>query len=361
MKKISLNFFGEKVDINLPTTLGSLRNLVAEQFFFDPVDVVELVISYVKDFTRTIIKTEIDFKKIFDLEIKELSLDISENSRLYQATKQSALQEDTSQFIELKKLRKTVETLHEEKEKIFQERKIELEKIRTEMKFLKMKYKKKFIEIDQAISNKTELIIETEKQIEEMETKLELPHKEKKSEQEQKLENENEMKFRKFLKQMRWKNKHCYKRKQDKVSLDEEKKMAHIEEKQNKHQYQPNLFKILEKTLEKIKNFTSTEFTDKQLEQLKNALNPQPKAQEVIKPKDIQKKKVHSHVFCDGCRMFPIIGTRFKCMNCQNFDYCADCEEKYSEIHQHPFLCIRDPKMNIKQDLPLFDRRIHNN
>lgn len=44
---------------------------------------------------------------------------------------------------------------------------------------------------------------------------------------------------------------------------------------------------------------------------------------------------------CDGCGVNPIVGIRFKCSVRQNFDYCAECEERLD--HEHPFLKIRKP------------------
>lgn len=52
---------------------------------------------------------------------------------------------------------------------------------------------------------------------------------------------------------------------------------------------------------------------------------------------------VHSRVECDGCGMAPIVGPRYKCSICKNFDFCAKCEE-FSD-HQHAFLKITDPEV----------------
>jgi hypothetical protein len=54
---------------------------------------------------------------------------------------------------------------------------------------------------------------------------------------------------------------------------------------------------------------------------------------------------VHSAVSCDGCKMFPLTGARYKCTVCEDFDYCELCEEKFSEVHKHPFLKIRRPEV----------------
>jgi hypothetical protein len=36
--------------------------------------------------------------------------------------------------------------------------------------------------------------------------------------------------------------------------------------------------------------------------------------------------------------MDPIIGIRYKCASCPDFDYCENCENKFGESHDHPFI-----------------------
>jgi len=47
----------------------------------------------------------------------------------------------------------------------------------------------------------------------------------------------------------------------------------------------------------------------------------------------------HAKVECDGCGVAPIMGIRYKCAVCKDFDYCAKCEATLG--HDHPFLKIR--------------------
>lgn len=48
---------------------------------------------------------------------------------------------------------------------------------------------------------------------------------------------------------------------------------------------------------------------------------------------------IHKGFVCDGCKMKPIIGFRFHCIICKDFDFCEKCEEIFS--HPHSFIKIR--------------------
>jgi len=49
----------------------------------------------------------------------------------------------------------------------------------------------------------------------------------------------------------------------------------------------------------------------------------------------------HDGVKCDGCGMYPIEGPRFKCLVCPNFDLCRACEEKGLHPMAHPLAKMR--------------------
>uniref|UniRef100_A0A034VU18 Protein ref(2)P n=2 Tax=Endopterygota TaxID=33392 RepID=A0A034VU18_BACDO len=52
---------------------------------------------------------------------------------------------------------------------------------------------------------------------------------------------------------------------------------------------------------------------------------------------------IHERVECDSCGLSPIVGFRYKCIQCPNFDLCQRCEAK----HKHPeHMMVRMPKEN---------------
>ena len=52
---------------------------------------------------------------------------------------------------------------------------------------------------------------------------------------------------------------------------------------------------------------------------------------------------VHQNIICDCCNTNPIIGYRFKCVVCTDYDLCAKCESR--GVHKrHDFIIIREPK-----------------
>ncbi len=47
-----------------------------------------------------------------------------------------------------------------------------------------------------------------------------------------------------------------------------------------------------------------------------------------------------SYVTCDGCKMAPLIGQRYCCHTCGNYDLCSACEKKG---HEHKLEVVPQP------------------
>jgi len=69
---------------------------------------------------------------------------------------------------------------------------------------------------------------------------------------------------------------------------------------------------------------------------------------------------VHAHFVCDGCDMSPISGIRYHCTVCSDYDLCAECEAKGDSVHPsaHPMIKIRPPAPVPKDDGPAIHRRV---
>ncbi len=62
-----------------------------------------------------------------------------------------------------------------------------------------------------------------------------------------------------------------------------------------------------------------------------------------VKKEDLAEAGITTHtgVCCDSCGMKDMIGIRYKCSICPDFDFCELCEERVS--HPHPFIKILSP------------------
>jgi len=58
----------------------------------------------------------------------------------------------------------------------------------------------------------------------------------------------------------------------------------------------------------------------------------------------LEGKTVHKSITCDGCEM-SIHGTRYRCMNCDNFDLCSSCMRSHTKGIQK----VLNPATNIQQ------------
>ena len=49
---------------------------------------------------------------------------------------------------------------------------------------------------------------------------------------------------------------------------------------------------------------------------------------------------VHRGVRCEGCGLEPLVGWRFKCSICDDYNLCENCEESIGCKHSHPLIKI---------------------
>jgi len=53
---------------------------------------------------------------------------------------------------------------------------------------------------------------------------------------------------------------------------------------------------------------------------------------------------IHIGVKCSSCQKYPIVGIRYKCMQCKSYDLCEECEKKQGLKHGHLLLKLRNNK-----------------
>jgi len=63
-----------------------------------------------------------------------------------------------------------------------------------------------------------------------------------------------------------------------------------------------------------------------------------------IRPVPEGTKPTHIGIHCDGCKLTPIRGSRYKCSVCPDFDLCEECEAKNVHPIDHSLVKIRVPK-----------------
>ena len=83
MSKLSINFLGEKIELDFPDTLSTLYQKIMDNFFLSEKDVTELLITYSQDYDKMLIETEEDFKYFVEAKVYIIDIDINQRSELY--------------------------------------------------------------------------------------------------------------------------------------------------------------------------------------------------------------------------------------------------------------------------------------
>lgn len=247
MSNIKLSFFEEEVYIKNPKSFSNLLNQISSSFLLSPEDAKELILTYVDKNGQNIkIKDENDFKNFLSKKISKISLDISQNSKMYK--KELEEQEENE------KNKKKLENL------------IKLENM------MKKEEQEKMKEINGLINKYGSGANALFKNM-------------------HSIHNEKYNQLQKIKKE---------------INLLQEK-MKESAEKNGK------------------------------MESTKLKANPTNNGKKIV---------VHGDYICDGCDADPIVGIRYKCAVCDDFDFCEKCEKTLGPKHGHPFLKIRIPEID---------------
>ena len=119
---------------------------------------------------------------------------------------------------------------------------------------------------------------------------------------------------------------------EEKVRLEEEKK-AKLEQEELQKSLEKIVLDAVNKKLENLKEDLIRE-TLKEATRKINANKKTEKSEQCKSPE----KVVHTIFTCDGCGVGPIVGVRFHCTQCFNYDLCEECEKKDLHPQDHPLI-----------------------
>ena len=312
MNKLVLNFFGEEITIDTPKTLQNLKQEIASKFCFNPSDAAEILVSYFNNIKKIFIQTEQDFIEFVNKNIYKIDLDISQESQLYKNSMEKLQEENETN-------KKNLEILLKKNEDLENKKKIYLDGKNKQMKELEEKLK--------AINKqKLALTKEINKEKEKMTKEIKTNQK--------KIEPKPSPKKKVIVKKAAKKVVKIAKKVENKKKEEkkEEKGFFNIDElTQNITKKIGEIGNIVINNNNEINNKITEKLEEKGLK-LKAG-----------NPKKEENKKIHNGIHCNGCGMNPIVGNRFKCAICENFDYCEKCENMMKDKHLHPFIKIYSP------------------
>ena len=357
MSKITLNFFGEIITVEKPKSLSSLRNDISRLFCFSPQDAAEIVLTYNDNGDKAIIVNDDDLKAFLNSKSTMIDLDISQNSKIYKDNLNQLQEESLNDKKCLEELlKKKEEFKHLKKSKFAEERKqmLEIQKQIQELSKKKHEIRKKIFEGIREMEKQRK---ENDKKIVELQKKLGLPIENEKKQPNKKICYQRMMPLR-FLHHpmFRCAPPTCHKKQNNRKSLGvkfgntEYINFPKEENINNENDLKMRTIDdwgkcLLNKTQE-ITNRLAETFKDFPILNLSLDIQEDKKEEnknEIKEEKKEQNKVVHHCYICDGCGMNPIVGKRYNCKNCSNFDFCEKCYKKNRKNHGHEFKLIEKP------------------
>lgn len=129
----------------------------------------------------------------------------------------------------------------------------------------------------------------------------------------------------------------------EKERLEKEKRdQEQIEKDQLKVSVSNAVIDAVNTNIERIRN----ELIEKAIMETTKAVENSMSKSQIIKKNDT----VHQRHSCNNCGMFPIVGNRFHCTVCYDYDLCEDCEVKTGDSHGHAL--VKHRKNDVPQCFP---------
>ena len=349
MSKIDLNFFGERISIENPTNLDTLRKEISRLFCFSPQDTAEILLTYNENGKKLVISNDEELKAFLNSKVKVIDLDISQNSKIYKDNLNQLQEESLQDKKTLEELLKRNIELETMKDTQFKKERDALKEIHAKMVKLAKKKKEVRQKIKEGVVKLEKEKRENLKKIAEIQKKLGIPVTvNNKEEKKNKVCKVKKVVVKKKVVKHVPSNKIVIKKKPVEIKLAKTERTESPKEKNKELELKLNTIddwgkcvmtktqEITNKLVEKFKEFPMFTFTANTEEDKKE--NENEKKEQVI----------HRLVICDGCGMNPLIGKRYKCKGCKNFDYCEKCYEKNKETHKHEFHLIEKPQVTIR-------------
>ena len=350
MSKINLNFFGEKLTIEKPKNISDLRAQISQLFCFSPQDAQEILLTYNDNGDKVIIGNDEDLKAFLNSKIDTIDLDISQNSKIYKDNLNQLQEETLRDQKVLEELINHGNELDKLKETKFASERKEIKELQAKINELSLKkcqIRKKILEGVKQIENEKR---ENKKKIEELQKKMGILPKHSKKPEIKKVCMKKMIpihhKMIGFAQPLK-----TYQNLYPKRALQHPRRQLGVKFGNTEYIDIPKDTEKIENKEEDIKMRTidewgkcllnkTQEITNKLAEKFKGfpTLNISLNTEEDKKEKKV--KEVHFCVTCDGCGMRPIIGNRYKCKGCGNFDFCEKCYEKNKVTHGHEFELI---------------------
>ena len=355
MSKLILNFFGEKVSINFPDSLSSLRQNISEKFFFSLDEVSEFLLTYTKDKNTITISTENDFELFSKEKINEIKLDLNENSQLFQNNLSKLQNENEITKKNLEEILKQIEEINIKKKEKKEKIKLELDEITKKNEELKIKKKEIIEQINKDIKNNIEAINSIK-----LNAKKEIHSLDKELLKLVKTANTYRIKLGIEPEEIKKEKQPSKKPNIKKGEISEEIHINFSCDGCKMHpikgpRYHCNTcqnYDLCEKCYSSdVKKNHGHEFT-------------LIKGQKEQTPKEKKEKKIeriHIGIKCNQCKISPIKGIRYKCSVCEDFDFCENCEKIYGKQHGHPMLripienMVKSFKCTMKDDIKNID------
>ena len=80
------------------------------------------------------------------------------------------------------------------------------------------------------------------------------------------------------------------------------------------------------------------------LKEIEKRLGNFKKGETFIKNSVNNEKKEHPGIYCNQCKE-NVVGVRYQCLICKDFNFCEKCEKKFNEEHGHAMLKINSPDL----------------